>query len=225
MFLFIVFIILILLINRFASLTQTILFRSLFAATKNLTFSTYAVAAIYLPGVIIHELSHLVMAVFLLLDVRGMSFIPHAQPMPNGIGLQLGSVEYYRRDPIRGALVGVAPFIFGIIILYLLFVSPFLTSLESPVREFVLSYLVFIISSTMFSSKQDLADVWVVLLFGILLIGILFVAQVPVVHYLTVIGESTIYTKYISQLNWYLLYSFIVNFVVFMMLKLLFGKK
>ncbi len=222
---FFIFLFLVLLINRFASLTQSILFRSLHSLTGNLTFSTYLVAALYLPGVIIHELSHLVMAVFLLLEVKSISFIPHAEPLPNGIGLRLGSVGYYRRDPIRGALVGVAPFIVGIIILYLLFLSPFLSQLETPWRQVVLTYLVFIISSTMFSSKQDLVDVWIVVVFFAILSIILLFFGVPLFDYLTAISISPVYTKLISQLNLYLFYSVIVNAAVYMVLKMILGRK
>lgn len=225
MFLLISFLVLVVIINRFAKQTQTILFRAVYGWTKNLTFATYVIAALYLPGVIIHELSHLVVAVFLLLDVKGMSLIPHAEPTPGGIGLQLGSVEYYRQDPIRGAIVGIAPFIVGNIVLYFLFINPYLSSLSSPLREILLSYLVLILSSTMFSSKQDMIDVWVVLLFLGVLIGILTFLRFPLVQYLILIADSTVYTTIMTQLNLYLLYSAIANFAVYMILKLTLGKR
>jgi hypothetical protein len=73
---------------------------------------------IFLPGVFLHELSHLVSAK--LLGVRTGKFSLFPSVMPNG-QLRLGYVEAAHTDIVRDSLVGLAPLISGI--LFIAFVS------------------------------------------------------------------------------------------------------
>lgn len=65
---------------------------------------------LFLPGVFIHETSHYLMA--RLLGVRTGRFSLLPQVLPGG-KLQLGFVETAPVDPLRDALVGVAPLLSG----------------------------------------------------------------------------------------------------------------
>lgn len=115
---------------------------------------------LFLPGVIIHELSHLLIAAVLLVPVGHMEF----KPKKSEGGLKLGSVEIGKTDPIRRSIIGFAPVFVGLMIVvgmvYLF------TSNISSINDkdfyilgtvFVLTgYLLFAISNTMFSSSRDM---------------------------------------------------------------------
>jgi len=65
---------------------------------------------IFLPGVLLHELSHFIMALLLQVRTGRFSLVPRS--MPNG-RLQLGYVETASTDYVRDALIGLAPLLVG----------------------------------------------------------------------------------------------------------------
>lgn len=113
-------------------------------------------ALLFLPGVIIHELAHLMTAGILLVKTGEIEFLPKIQ----GDSVKLGSVQIVATDPFRRALIGLAPMIVGIPIL--LFALSFLTSLpvswerNNVIQVLIAGYIVFEVGNTLFSSKKDL---------------------------------------------------------------------
>jgi hypothetical protein len=127
---------------------------------------------IFLPGVLLHEFSHYLMAVILGVPAARFSLIP--QMLPDG-RLQLGYVETVKTDIIRDSLIGAAPLIAGGLFVAYLSVTRlellplwavlrngqlnlFLLgiSLLPQIKDFPLwFYLVFTISSTMLPSRSD----------------------------------------------------------------------
>ncbi len=81
-------------------------------ATQNPAFTILAFSLIFLPGVFLHELSHLVTAK--LLGVRTGKFSLLPQVLPDG-RLQLGYVEAAYSDIFRDSLVGLAPLVSGLL--------------------------------------------------------------------------------------------------------------
>jgi hypothetical protein len=65
---------------------------------------------LFLPGVLLHELSHFLMAKILGVRTGRFSLVP--QSMPDG-RLQLGYVETAPTDVLRDAIIGAAPLILG----------------------------------------------------------------------------------------------------------------
>jgi hypothetical protein len=63
-----------------------------------------------LPGVMLHELSHALMAALLGVKSAHLSIIPRRQP---GGRVRLGSVQVERVDAVRASLIGLAPLLFG----------------------------------------------------------------------------------------------------------------
>jgi hypothetical protein len=155
--------------------------------TRHPGITIIAFSLIFLPGVFLHELSHLVMAKLLGIRTGRFSLIP--EPLPNG-QLRMGYVEAARVDMLRDSLVGVAPFISGILFvafaaverLHLVVMwdtlrngqwSLFFMGLSAlpTIPDFWLwIYLTFAVSSTMMPSDSD-RTAWLPL--G-LVIGILF---------------------------------------------------
>jgi hypothetical protein len=65
---------------------------------------------IFFPGVLLHELSHFLVARLLGVRTGGFSLLP--QVLPDG-RLILGYVETARTDVVRDSLIGAAPLIAG----------------------------------------------------------------------------------------------------------------
>lgn len=80
----------------------------LFTRNKPLTIALFSL--VFFPGVLLHELSHFLMAKMLGVRTGGFSVIPQA--LGNG-HLQLGYVETERSDVLRDSLIGFAPILAG----------------------------------------------------------------------------------------------------------------
>lgn len=72
---------------------------------------------VLLPGVLLHEASHYVIARILFVPTSGMRIGVAPLRKEN---ISLGSVNIARTDPVRESLIGVAPFLFGIGAIWLL---------------------------------------------------------------------------------------------------------
>lgn len=127
---------------------------------------------IFLPGVMIHELSHYITARLLGVKTGELSIIPRT--LTNG-KIQLGYVVTSKSDILRDSLIGIAPFLSGSILvallgLYRLNISLLVNensvlsiiSLIDNIRLiyntpdfFLWFYLTFTISSTMMPSASD----------------------------------------------------------------------
>lgn len=129
----------------------------------------HVLSLLFLPGVVIHELSHVFMASLLAVRVGKMEFWPQI----HGDRVKLGSVQIAKSDPFRRFLIGAAPLFGGIGILLLLFAyfSPALFPFTW--KTVVFGYALFEISNTMFSSKKDMEGA-LMLLAVILLFVFLF---------------------------------------------------
>lgn len=144
----------------------------LYKLTHSKKFAIYGMAVLFLPGTIIHEFSHAIAAVVTHVPVGRMELLPEYREG----GLKLGSVQVGKTDIIRNFFIGVAPFIFGTVLL-LLIMYLVMTSVV-PLEWwalFPILYLVFAISNTMFSSKRDMEGaIEFFVLVGVIL-GVLYV--------------------------------------------------
>lgn len=81
--------------------------------TGNPTAAVYAVFVLLLPGTLLHELSHYLMARLLGVRTGRISLGPKTQ---KGGAVQFGAVEYRATDPLRESLIGLAPLVSGTIV-------------------------------------------------------------------------------------------------------------
>ena len=141
--------------------------------------STNFLSFLFLPGVIIHEFSHMLIAVILFVPVGNMEF----SPKNNEGGLKLGSIEIAKTDPIRRSIIGFAPvfvgfmIVVGIVYLFMHNISFFQD--KSPyilgAVSLAITYLLFVISNTMFSSSRDMEGAIEILITLIIIFGAAYI--------------------------------------------------
>ena len=78
--------------------------------TRNAQITMGVFQFIFLPGVLLHETSHFLMAKLLRVPTGRFSILP--KPLPDG-RLQMGYVETAKADIVRDSLIGAAPLIIG----------------------------------------------------------------------------------------------------------------
>lgn len=140
-----------------------------FRITKSKNSTIQLLSLLFLPGVIVHELAHLITAGILFVPVGDIEFVPKLQ---NDGTVKLGSVAIAKTDPLRRAVIGFAPVFAGLTIIFTTFYySPPLLATY---------YILFEVSNTMFSSRKDaegaveLLATIAVLIFLLYLIGVRF---------------------------------------------------
>ena len=78
--------------------------------TRRPAVTTAIFSLLFFPGILLHELSHFLMARLLGVQTGGFSLLPRV--LPDG-RLQLGYVETAKTDIFRDSLIGAAPLIAG----------------------------------------------------------------------------------------------------------------
>jgi len=155
---------------------------------------------IVLPGVVIHELSHWLVAKVLGVRVGKLSLGPSRKGRSRRVSL--GSVRVGKVDPLRASLIGLAPLLGGTAIILLIGylvldvggvlhtlsgqgLEGFLSALGELLRvpdSWLWLYLIFAISNAMLPSESDMASVRPVLIFlGSLVLVLLIVGGVPAI--------------------------------------------
>lgn len=150
---------------------------------KTRVFGIIFYSIFFLPGVLIHELSHLLVAQLLGVRTGNISIFPQEI---KGESVRMGSVQSEQTDPLREILIGSAPFFTGLAIIsfIVLFQFGFLLSGIVDIQnllsqlsfvKIVLLYLIFSIANTMFVSKEDQRGWWFIPLI-LISIASLFIA-------------------------------------------------
>ena len=133
------------------------------------------VSLIFLPGTIIHESAHFITALFLILPVKSMTVFPKW----DNNEIKLGEVLFIKKDFLRAILVGIAPVFFGVGILFSLFYFHIYPT-NNLGLNILYSYLIFSISANMFSSKQDLKDLALIIPVIMLLVIVFYVFDIKI---------------------------------------------
>lgn len=151
----------------------------------------------FLPGVFLHEVSHLVIAEFLLLRTDNLTLVPH---ITEDGKVKLGGVSVQKSDPLRRSIVGLAPFILGVIILwtatyYLDYFYQAFGLLVAPVYI----YITIQITHTMFSSRKDMEG----FLWGLISAVIVYFF----LRWMVSVIQFDLLERLLSSLNFFLKYS------------------
>lgn len=205
-------------------------------------FAIHLLAFILFPGTVVHELSHFIIATLTAVPTGELSVLPK---IDNESGeIKAGKLMLGKVDPFRHTLIGLAPIIIGLILIYLLgtFFIPFTPGeswlplplslppqgwftqfqIGSPLGDFklqislfVICYMLNVISVTMFSSRKDLESMLIAGPLAILIFGSLYKIGVRVILDDPLVGNIIRIT---GNLNLYLLMASIVDYVVLLLL-------
>lgn len=116
------------------------------------TIGLWLYSILFLPGTIIHELSHWLVAEILQVRTGEIKILPDLES--HGKNRKLGSVATASVDPLRGFLIGIAPLIAGMTILSLMGYFLFLGNLLWW-QYTLLFYGIAVIGSSMLLSSED----------------------------------------------------------------------
>ena len=164
-----------------------------------------------LPGVVIHELSHWLVASLLGVRVRKLSLGPVRKGRSRQVSL--GSVQVGKVDPVRASLIGLAPLLGGTAVILLIGtfvlgmgnvagamatwgIDGLVAGLQQVARVpdvWLWLYLIFAISNAMLPSQSDMAAIRPVLIFlGIVAAIVLIVGGVPAIPEEVVRGVNAV---------------------------------
>ncbi|KKR34105.1 MAG: putative membrane protein [Candidatus Gottesmanbacteria bacterium GW2011_GWC2_39_8] len=181
----------------------------------NKKISSSLLVIILLPGTIIHELSHLIMALILRVHTGELTIMPKFGE--NG-EILAGSLEIGNTDPFRRTLIGLAPIIVGLALIF------FLNNLIGQIglnwsnwTNLIIYYLFFTVSTSMFSSKKDLESLVIAGPIMVVLVYILYNFGVRIT-----LSENLIQTlnPIIVKLNWGLLKAGILDLLIFSIIRI-----
>lgn len=199
-------------------LTQN-LYITAFLTTTSRPIAVGFLSFLFFPGTVIHELAHLFTAEILGVRTSGLTLVPEGLEEKN---VRTGSVSIAQSDPIRRAVIGIAPVFVGLgaigIISYFLpgvwqqvtldLTNNILFSSYSIYVALLLIYALFAVSNTMFSSPEDMEGFWpVILVLTILGIagyvaGLRITLTDPVANNVTVFFQSVAMNLgYVAGLN------------------------
>lgn len=146
---------------------------------KSHKVAIHVLSFIFFPGVIVHELSHWIMANMLFVKTGEIEFMPQI----HGNTVKLGSVAVAKTDPIRRFFIGVAPILFGLIVIFGLYVLLFPTfTIAFSWKELLFLCMLFEVGNTMYSSKKDMEGAvgFFVIVAVLILLYFLFHLHLPI---------------------------------------------
>lgn len=186
--------------------------RLFYILTRNKRLTVYLFAILFLPGTVVHELSHFLSATVLFVRTGKITLWPEIDEK----GVKLGSVEIAKTDPIRRFIIGVAPFIFGTLILLAILVYISSGFGENSLVVALAVYLIFTIGNTMFSSKKDLEETWklVILILIVFVILQLLGFQLQSLELGNLLSPQVI--EYIKRANFFMLIPIFLDLLLVM---------
>ena len=161
------------LLSRF--LTKSLL-KLFFRITKNNKIAVGLLVFLFFPGTVVHEMAHLLSAGLLFVKTGSMELFPKITESE----IRLGSVEIAKTDPLRRAIIGVAPVLLGLAMIFgiLFYLQAF--AIKNPVLYLFSFYILFAIGNTLFSSKKDLEGTIEFLLALSFLLSALFIIKTEI---------------------------------------------
>jgi len=182
--------------------------------TRSHRLAIHLLTAMLLPGTAIHELAHLCTAFLLHVPAGHLTLIPKIEKSGE---VRAGSVTVAKTDPFRLTIIGLAPIPVGIALLaaVMKIFFPSTSLLPTTNHQWLMAilgvYLLFALSCSMFSSKQDLK---VLLISG----PILFVLAIGMYYVgirISLDGEvATIALRTVEQINHVLLITLGVDGII-----------
>mgnify|MGYP001571434210 CR=1 FL=1 len=169
----------------------------------------------FIPGVIIHELAHLISAEVMLVRTGGLSFAL----VPDEDKIVMGSVGITQTDPVRRAIIGFAPVIVGILLIAF-FVFYFLSSdspISSPWNFILVLFVVFEIGNTMFSSKKDLEGTALLLIVVLVTVAVVYFLGFRLPDFIIAYFNSDSFIEIVKKGIWVLFFPIAIDLAIILL--------
>jgi hypothetical protein len=204
----------------FSQLLQKKLSLLFYHTTHNKTLTIRLLSFFFFPGVFVHEIAHYLAALFLFVPAGNIEFMPVVREG----SVKLGSVSIAKTDPFRRMIIGVAPVLVGLSLIFFIVWFGFSQIQKSGFPQFywivIVGYCLFVVGNTMFSSKKDMEGA--VELIGTLVIVILllyfFGLRVPLGWLETLINQQK---ELIKTADFYLLVPLLIDAIVYVSMRVL----
>ena len=210
----ILFFLLIILIYLIVKKSVKYFFQFVFQISRRKHLSVWIIALTFLPGTIVHELSHFLMATILRVPTGSMTIFPTFEK--NG-EVKAGHLMVGHADPFRLSLIGLSPMFVGLVVVYL--IGVFLIG-DWGWRTIIGIAALFQTTSSMFSSKRDLKSFVIVLPILLLLLLAGHLSGLSIEANQRFIDSVS---SYLAKLNIYLSIAAAIDLLVYLCLSL--GKK
>ena len=170
---------------------------------------------IFLPGTIIHEMSHFFAAAFTGTHIGKVEIFPtlprlaKRDPAPQDNdeqSIRLGSVETQQLGLFRGFIVGSAPFLIGLGLLIWLSSTLEISNFKFQISNFLQLYLFFTISNSLFLSWVDFKHALPLIVIAVILGAVFFAIGVQ-----PMISTDPLIFEIISHLQTALAWSVEIN--------------
>lgn len=197
--------------------------------TRKPTLAIGIFSILLLPGVFIHEISHLLMAIILRVPVRKISLLPEVTKQGK---IRLGFVQTAKSDVVRDSLIGLAPFIIGLFLVAYIgiqkleFTALVGATYEANISEFLISlknfpemtdfglwfYLAFAISTTMIPSEADRQSWKIILLLMIIILAVVIISGLGS---WMIDNIYPVINKWLLSISFLLMVSILVHLLIF----------
>lgn len=209
---FIFFVLFILLLYSVSIRLTSSIYGLTFLVSRSQRLALGILSLILLPGTIIHEMSHFLAATMLRVPTGKMSIFPEALEQGK---VRAGKLEISDCDPFRKTIIGIAPMLVGLTLIYFIgefFFSSFsLTTNHQQLTAIIGFYFLLTVSATMFSSPKDLESLIIVLP----ILTILFLFFYFIGLRITLTGNIIdVIENLVKKLNFALIISIVANFLI-----------
>jgi hypothetical protein len=191
-----------------------------FRITKSEKLTVAILSYLFLPGTIIHELSHLLAAGLLFVSAGDMELTPK---IIEG-GVKMGSVQIEKTDLLRRAVIGVAPVLIGMIIIFGTLI--YLQTLN-PINigiYLVAFLLIFEVGNTLFSSKKDLEGTLEFLITSAILITAVFIIKPEIAQQVIVFFQKREVVNFFQNADLFLMTPILIDLFFIFITKMLVRK-
>jgi hypothetical protein len=192
-----------------------------FRVTKNNKFAVGLLVFLFFPGTVIHELSHLLAAGLLFVKTGSMELTPKIMEEE----IRLGSVEIAKTDPFRRAIIGVAPVLFGLALIFGILVYLQAFTIRNLAIEMFLFYVIFAVGNTLFSSKKDLEGIIEFLLALVLLLSALFIIKIEIARAFFQILQKPEVINFFKNADLFLVVPILIDLIVISMADFFINKR
>lgn len=201
-------------------LTKSLL-RLFFKITKNDKIAIGLLVFLFFPGTVVHEMAHFLSAGLLFVKTGSMELTPKITESE----IRLGSVEIAKTDIFRRAIIGVAPVLFGLALIFGILYYLQSLATNNPAISLFLFYIIFTVGNTLFSSKKDLEGSAEFLLAFFVLILVLFILRILDLKVIFQVLQGPEIVNFFRNADFFLIVPILLDLIIVIFARFLAGKE